>query len=156
MRAVPSPLRVLGIVAAYAVLVGGVALAVLATDDTGAEPWLALLAAMAVLHLGFGVLVTRFWVALLPLVVCVAAWLLDLGDFSITTLLVGVPCAMLAVAGVALRIGWDGGPRRREREDEFEPPEVAEIRAERRRAAEAAGEADWDPGARPLWDDAIA
>jgi hypothetical protein len=156
---VPSPLRALAIVSAYAALVGGVAAAVLLTDDTGATPWLALLAAMAVLHLGFGVIVARFWVALLPLIVCVAAWLLDLGDFSITTLLVGVPCAMLVIAGVALRIGWDGGPRvargPAERETQ-EPREVAEIRAERRRAAEAAGEADWDPVARPAWDDVVA
>jgi hypothetical protein len=148
---VPSPLRVLSIIAAYAVTVGAVALALVATADSDATPWLALLAAMAVVHLGFGILVARFWVALLPLIVCVGAWLADLGDFSITTLLVGVPCSMLVVAGVALRIGWDGGPGARE----ATPKPVAELRRERRRVASGA-DADWDPVQPPIWDDAVA
>ena len=80
---------------------------------------------------------------MLPLIVCVVAFVLDLGDFSITALLVGIPCAMLLAAGVALRVGWDGGPKARVIEDE-PPAEVAEIRAERLRAARAAGEPDPD------------
>lgn len=143
------PHRALSIVAAYVVTVGGVAGVLVATATDSATPWLALLAAMAILHLGFGLIVARFWVALLPLVLCVVAWLLDLGDFSITTLLVGVPCAMLVVAGVALRIGWDGGPA---------AAPVAQIRRERKRAASAAAaveDPDWDP-VQPMWDDAVA
>ncbi|WCB93806.1 hypothetical protein DSM104299_02523 [Baekduia alba] len=142
----PSPLRALSIIAAYAATVGGVAVALVATADSDATPWLALLAAMAVLHLGFGLIVARFWVALLPLVVCVVAWLLDLGDFSITTLMVGIPCAMLMVAGASLRIGWDGGPA---------AAPVAQIRRERKRTAAAVEDPDWDP-VQPLWDDAVA
>lgn len=100
------------IVGAYAVTVAGVlgALLLAIPDD----PWLAVLAAMAVVHLGFGLIVARWWTVLLPLAVSVAAVLVDVGGFSITTLLVGVPCAMLLVAGVALRIGWDDGGRARQ------------------------------------------
>jgi hypothetical protein len=132
--------------------VGGVVVVLGATATDSATPWLALIAAMAIVHLGFGLIVARFWVAVLPLVVCVVAWLLDLGDFSITTLLVGVPCAMLVVAGTALRIGWDGGPQ---------AAPVAQLRRERKRVAAEAGsrsesDADeWDP-VQPMWDDAIA
>jgi hypothetical protein len=139
----PSPLKALGFVAAYAVAVGGVGVALVATADDSATPWLALLAAMAIVHLGFGVLVGRWSAVLLPLVVCIVAFVLDLGDFSITALLVGIPCAMLLAAGVALRVGWDGGPKARVIEDE-PAAEVAEIRAERLRAARAAGEPDPD------------
>jgi hypothetical protein len=147
MRAMrmPSPLKALGFIAAYAVTVGGVSVALVATADDSATPWLALLAAMAVVHLGFGIWVGRWTAALLPLIVCVVAFLLDLGDFSITALLVGLPCAMLLLAGVALRVGWDGGPTARRRETAAAPPaQVAEIRAERLRAARAAGEPDPD------------
>jgi hypothetical protein len=139
----PSPLKALGFVAAYAVAVGGVGVALVATADDSATPWLALLAAMAIVHLGFGILVGRWSAALLPLVVCIVAFVLDLGDFSITALLVGIPCAMLLAAGVSLRIGWDGGPSARPAADE-PPSQVAEIRAERLRAARAAGEPDPD------------
>lgn len=139
----PSPLKALGFVVAYAVAVGGVGVALVATADDSATPWLALLAAMAIVHLGFGILVGRWTAALLPLVVCIVAFVLDLGDFSITALLVGIPCAMLLAAGVALRVGWDGGPKARAVEDE-PPSQVAEIRAERLRAARAAGEPDPD------------
>jgi hypothetical protein len=147
MRAMrmPSPLKALGFVAAYAVTVGGVGVALVATADDSATPWLALLAAMAIVHLGFGILVARWSAALLPLIVCIVAFVLDLGDFSITALLVGIPCAMLLLAGVSLRIGWDGGPSRRTPADADEPAaQVAEIRAERLRAARAAGEPDPD------------
>jgi hypothetical protein len=146
MRAMrmPSPLKALGFVAAYAVAVGGVTVALVATADDSATPWLALLAAMAIVHLGFGILVGRWSAALLPLIVCVVAFLLDLGDFSITALLVGLPCAMLLLAGVALRIGWDGGPSHRVDTTDEPSAEVAEIRAERLRAARAAGEPDPD------------
>jgi hypothetical protein len=141
----PSLLKALGFVAAYAVAVGGVTVALVATANDSATPWLALLAAMAVVHLGFGILVGRWSAALLPVVVCVVAFALDLGDFSITALLVGLPCAMLLFAGVALRVGWDGGPTARRREEAEAPPaQVAEIRAERLRAARAAGEPDPD------------
>lgn len=150
----PSPLKALGFVAAYAVAVGGVGVALVATADDSATPWLALLAAMAIVHLGFGVLVGRWSAALLPLIVCAVAFILDLGDFSITALLVGIPCAMLLAAGVSLRVGWDGGPSARARATTDEPPsEVAEIRAERLRAARAAGEPD--PDFTTLRDDAI-
>jgi hypothetical protein len=141
----PSPLRALGFIAAYAVTVGGVSAALIATADDSSTPWLALLAAMAVVHLGFGIWVGRWTAALLPLIVCTVAFLLDLGDFSITALLVGLPCAMLLLGGVALRVGWDGGPSARRRETPAAPPaQVAEIRAERLRAARAAGEPDPD------------
>jgi hypothetical protein len=158
MRAMrmPSPLKALGFIAAYAVTVGGVGAALIATADDSATPWLALLAAMAIVHLGFGIWVGRWSAALLPLIVCVVAFLLDLGDFSITALLVGIPCAMLLLAGVSLRVGWDGGPVRRARERagaDAPPSEVAEIRAERLRAARAAGEPD--PDFTTLRDDAI-
>ncbi|HET6508487.1 MAG TPA: hypothetical protein VFG42_16965 [Baekduia sp.] len=104
-------LRVLSIVAVYAVTVGGVLVALLlAIPD---DPWLPALAAMAVVHLGFGLIVPRVWTVVMPLVVCVAAVLADVGGFSITTFLVGVPCAMLLLAGVSLRIGWDDGGRAR-------------------------------------------
>jgi hypothetical protein len=99
------------IVAAYVVTVGGVLAALLLTIPE--DPWLAVLAAMAVVHLGFGLIVARWWTVLLPLVVSVSAMVLDVGGFSITTLLVGVPCAMLLLAGVSLRIGWDDGGRAR-------------------------------------------
>ena len=55
MMRMPSPLKALGFVAAYAVAVGGVGVALVATADDSATPWLALLAAMAIVHLGFGV-----------------------------------------------------------------------------------------------------
>lgn len=147
MRAMrmPSPFKALGFIVAYAVAVGGVGVALVATADDSATPWLALLAAMAIVHLGFGIIVARWTAALLPLIVCIVAFVLDLGDFSITALLVGIPCAMLLLAGVALRIGWDGGPSRRAPAEAEKPPsEVAEIRAERLRAARAAGEPDPD------------
>jgi hypothetical protein len=104
-------LKVLSIVAAYAVTVGGVLAALLlAIPD---DPWLPALAALAILHLGFGLIVPRAWTVVLPLAVCVVAVLADVGGFSITTFLVGVPCAMLLLAGVSLRIGWDDGGRAR-------------------------------------------
>jgi hypothetical protein len=106
---VPAPLKALGIVAAYAVTVAVVVVALLlAIPD---DPWLPLLAAMAVVHLGFGLIVARWWTVLLPLAVSAGAVVADVGGFSITTLLVGVPCALLLVSGVALRIGWDDGGR---------------------------------------------
>jgi hypothetical protein len=100
------------IVAAYAVTVGGVLAALLVTITE--DPWLPVLAAMAVVHLGFGLIVARWWTVVLPLAVSVGAVVVDAGGFSITTLLVGVPCAMLLLAGVALRIGWDDGGRARQ------------------------------------------
>jgi hypothetical protein len=104
-------LKILSIVAAYAVAVGGVLLALLlAIPD---QPWLPALVAMAIVHLGFGLLVPRPWTVVLPLAVSLAAGLADVGGFSITTFLVGVPCAMLLLAGVCLRIGWDDGGRAR-------------------------------------------
>lgn len=104
-------LKVLSIVAAYAVTVGGVlAVLLLAIPD---DPWLPALAALAILHLGFGLLVPRTWTVLMPLAVCLVAVLADVGGFSITTFLVGIPCAMLLLAGVSLRIGWDDGGRMR-------------------------------------------
>lgn len=107
-------LKVLSIVVAYAVTVGGVLVALLlAIPD---EPWLPALVAMAIVHLGFGLIVPRVWTVALPLVVSLAAVLLDVGGFSITTFLVGVPCAMLLLAGIALRIGWDDGGRARRRD----------------------------------------
>jgi hypothetical protein len=109
-------LRILSVVAAYAVTVGGVLAALfLAIPD---DPWLPALAALAILHLGFGLLVPRVWTVALPLVVSVVAVLADVGGFSITTFLVGVPCAMLLLAGVWLRIGWDDGGRARKGRDE--------------------------------------
>jgi hypothetical protein len=108
---VQRALKVLSIVAAYAVTVGGVLLALLlAIPD---DPWLPALAALAILHLGFGLLVPRPWTVLMPLAVSIVAVLADVGGFSITTFLVGVPCAMLLLAGVSLRIGWDDGGRAR-------------------------------------------
>ncbi len=95
--------------ATYAVAVGAVVVALLLA--TGDDPWLPLLAAMAVVHLGFGLIVPRWWTVALPLAVSVVAVVVDVGGFSITTLLVGVPCALLLLAGVALRIGWDDGGR---------------------------------------------
>jgi hypothetical protein len=108
---VQRALKVLSIVAAYVVTVGGVLVALLlAIPD---DPWLPALAAMAILHLGFGLIVPRAWTVVLPLAVCVVAVLADVGGFSITTFLVGVPCAMLLLAGISLRIGWDDGGRAR-------------------------------------------
>jgi hypothetical protein len=108
---VQRALKVLSIVAAYAIAVGGVLAALLlAIPD---EPWLPALAALAILHLGFGLLVARAWTVALPLVVSLAAVVADVGGFSITTFLVGVPCAMLLLAGVWLRIGWDDRGRAR-------------------------------------------
>lgn len=108
-------LKVLSIVAAYAVTVGGVLLALLlAIPD---DPWLPALAALAILHLGFGLLVPRAWTVLMPLAVCIVAVVAGVGGFSITTFLVGVPCAMLLLAGVSLRIGWDDGGRARRARD---------------------------------------
>jgi hypothetical protein len=102
-------LKPLAIVATYAISVGAVVVALfLAIGD---DPWLPLLAALAVVHLGFGLIVPRWWTVLLPLGISVAAVVADVGGFSITTLLVGVPCALLLLAGVALRIGWDDGGR---------------------------------------------
>lgn len=109
LRGVRAPFKPLVIVAAYAVAVGAVVAALLLAIDE--DPWLPLLAALAVVHLGFGLIVPRWWTVLLPLVVSVAAAAADVGGFSITTLLVGVPCALLLLAGVALRIGWDDGGR---------------------------------------------
>jgi hypothetical protein len=145
----PSPLKALGITATYAATVGGVGAALILTADDDATPWLALLAAMAVVHLGFGILVARWSTALLPLIASIGAVAADAGGFSITTLLVGVPCALLVVAGVALRIGWDGGPR---------APAADQIRRERRRAAAAADDdsGEWDPVQPAVWDDAAA
>jgi hypothetical protein len=115
---VRGALRASTIVAAYAVVVGGVLAALLlAVPD---DPWLAVLAAMAVVHLGFGLIVARWWTVLLPVLVSVVAVIADVGGFSITTLLVGLPCAMLLFAGVALRIGWDDGGRAREPMPSFE------------------------------------
>jgi hypothetical protein len=105
LKSVPGPLKALGIVLAYLVVVAAVVVAlVLAIPD---DPWLPLLAAMAVVHLGFGVIVARWWTALLPLAVSAVAVVAEVGGFSITTLLVDVPCTLLIVAGVALRTGWD-------------------------------------------------
>jgi hypothetical protein len=106
---VRAPSKALAIVASYAVAVGAVVGALLLV--IGDDPWLPLLAAMAVVHLGFGMIVPRWWTVALPLVVSVAAVVADIGGFSITTLLVGVPCALLLLAGVSLRIGWDDGGR---------------------------------------------
>ena len=145
----PSPVKALGITAAYLATVGAVTAAVALTADDSATPWIALMAAMAVVHLGFGLLVGRFSAALLPLIVSALAAIVDIGGFSITTLLVGVPCSMLVVAGVALRIGWDGGPRAKTPADE--------IRRERlRQEKTAADHGDWDPVQPPVWDDALA
>lgn len=147
---VTSALKALRIVVAYAVTVGVVGGVLVVTADSSATPWVALLAAMAVVHLGFGILVARWSAVLLPLVVSLVGVAADLGDFSILTLLVGVPCALLMVGGVALRIGWDGGP---------EAGPVAQLRAERRRAASATGagtDEDWDPVQPQVWDDAVA
>jgi hypothetical protein len=155
---VRTSIRALGTVGAYAATVGAVFAAVVLTADSSATPWLALLAAMAIVHLGFGLIVARFWVALLPMIVAVAAWLLNLGNFSILTLLIGVPCAMLVIAGVALRVGWDGGPRAgvRERGGAKTPTQVAEIRAERRRAAASTEvQDDWDP-VQPMRDEPVS
>ena len=104
-----APLKPLVIVATYIVAVGAVVLALLLA--IGDDPWLPLLAAMAVVHLGFGLLVPRWWTVVLPLAVSMAAAVADVGGFSITTLLVGLPCALLLFAGVALRVGWDDGGR---------------------------------------------
>lgn len=105
----------MSIVAAYAVTVGGVLVALLlAIPD---DPWLPTLAAMAIVHLGFGLLVPRAWTVVLPLTVSIVAVVADVGGFSITTFLVGVPCALLLLAGVMLRIGWDDGGRMRQRDD---------------------------------------
>ncbi|HWH93062.1 MAG TPA: hypothetical protein VNT03_04305 [Baekduia sp.] len=142
----PSLLKAVGVAATYVVTVGGVGAALILTADDDTTSWLAVLAAMAVLHLGFGILFVRWSVALLPLVASVGAVLIDVGGFSITTLLVGVPCAMLVVAGVSLRIGWDGGPR---------ASPVAQIRRARRRD-QAGGDAEWDPVQPHVWDDAVA
>jgi hypothetical protein len=144
-------LKALGIIAIYAVTVGGVGAVLVLTADDSATPWLALLAAMAIVHLGFGWFVVRWSAALLPIVVSVVGALLQVGDFSITTLLVGVPCALLVVAGVALRIGWDGGPK-------AHPAD--QIARDRRRRVEKSADEDWDPvqpsATAPVWDDAIA
>ena len=109
LRPVRVTLKPLAIVATYAVAVGAVVVALLLAINE--DPWLPLLAALAVVHLGFGLIVPRWWTVLLPLGVSVAAVVTDIGGFSITTLLVGVPCALLLLAGVALRIGWDDGGR---------------------------------------------
>jgi len=106
---VPAPLKALVIVASYAIAVAAVLAALLLA--IGDDPWLPLLAAMAVVHLGFGLIVARWWTVLLPLAVSVGAVVANIGGVSITAFLVGVPCAMLLVAGVALRIGWDDGGR---------------------------------------------
>jgi hypothetical protein len=120
-------LKVLSIVAAYAVTVGGVLVALLlAIPD---DPWLPALAAMAIVHLGFGLLVPRVWTVALPLAVCVVAVLADIGGFSITTFLVGVPCAMLLLAGVSLRIGWDDGGRARRRDRDQVPSFEEDVQA---------------------------
>jgi hypothetical protein len=106
---VRAPFKPLAIVATYAVAVGAVVFALLLAIDE--DPWLPLLAALAVVHLGFGLIVPRWWTVLLPLAVSMSAAVADVGGFSITTLLVGVPCALLLLAGIALRIGWDDGGR---------------------------------------------
>ena len=105
----PAPLKALTIVASYAITVAAVVVALLLA--IGDDPWLPLLAAMAVVHLGFGLIVARWWTVLLPLLVSLAAVIADVGGFSITTFLVGIPCALLLVAGISLRIGWDDGGR---------------------------------------------
>jgi hypothetical protein len=147
---VPTALKALRIVVAYVVTVGAVGAVVALTADDSATPWLALLAAMAVVHLGFGILVARWSAAVLPLLVSLVGVVADLGDFSITTLLVGVPCAMLMIGGVALRIGWDGGPK---------ASPTDQLRRERRRAEAKAEVPDdgveWDPIQPPAWDDAV-
>jgi hypothetical protein len=120
---VRGPFKAITIVAAYAVAVGGVLAALLLTITD--DPWLAVLAAMAVVHLGFGWIVARWWTVLLPIVASIAGVLADVGGFSITTLLVGLPCAMLLLAGVALRTGWDDGGRAREVMPSFEEEVVA-------------------------------
>lgn len=109
LRRVRPLFKPLVIVAAYAVAVGAVVLALLLASDE--DPWLPLLAALAVVHLGFGLIVPRWWTVALPLAVSVAAVVAGIGGFSITALLVGVPCALLLLAGVSLRIGWDDGGR---------------------------------------------
>src|ERR1700709_701551 len=109
LRRVRAPLKPLAIVATYAIAVGAVVLALLLV--IGDDPWQPLLAALAVVHLGFGLIVPRWWTVLLPLGVSIAAVVADVGGCPITTLLVGVPCALLLLAGVALRIGWDDGGR---------------------------------------------
>jgi hypothetical protein len=106
---VRAPFKPLAIVATYAVAVGAVVAALLLAIDE--DPWLPLLAALAVVHLGFGLIVPRWWTVSLPLIASVAAGAAEIGGFSITTLLVGIPCALLLLAGIALRIGWDDGGR---------------------------------------------
>jgi hypothetical protein len=132
---VRPPLKALTIVASYAVAVGAVVGVLLLS--MGDDPWLPLLAAMAVVHLGFGLIVARWWTVALPLVVSVAAVVADIGGFSITTLLVGVPCALLLLAGVSLRIGWDDGGR-------MPGPASASSWDGRAAYAEDHPEAEWD------------
>jgi hypothetical protein len=135
---VKAVLKALGIAAAYAVTVAAVVLGLLAStpDET---PWLALLVAIAIVHLGFGLIVARWSAAVLPLIVSAGLVAADVGGFSVTTLLVGVPCAMLVLAGTSLRIGWDGGER-----------------ARRSAPSERAAAPSWhDEGVEPgAWDDA--
>jgi hypothetical protein len=137
---VPRYVKALGIVAIYAVTVGGVVAVLALTADDSATPWLALLAAMAVVHLGFGLFLVRWSMALLPLVVSVIAALLQIGDFSITTLLVGVPCSLLVVAGVALRIGWDGGGPKAHPADQIARDRTRRVERDRGQAT-----AEWEP-----------
>lgn len=120
-------LRFLSIVAAYAVTVGGVLVALLlAIPD---EPWLPALAAMAIVHLGFGLIVARTWTVALPLVVSLVAGIADVGGFSITTFLVGIPCAMLQLGGVWLRLGWDDGGRARQKNRDRVPSFEEDVQA---------------------------
>jgi hypothetical protein len=132
---VPAPSKALAIVVSYAVAVGAVVVALLLA--IGDDPWLPLLAAMAVVHLGFGLIVARWWTVLLPLVVSVAAVVADVGGFSITALLIGMPCALLLLSGVALRIGWDDGGR-------MPGPSSAATWDGRAAYAEDHPEAEWD------------
>jgi hypothetical protein len=147
----PSPSKALGIIAAYFVMVGAVGAVLVLTADDDATPWVALLAAMAVVHFGFGIIVARWSAVLLPVVLSLVGVVVDLGDFSIGTLLIGVPCALLVAGGTGLRIGWDGGPK---------ASPVDKIARERRRVEAEAwddGAGEWDPVQPPaVWDDAVA
>jgi hypothetical protein len=132
---VPAPSKALAIVVSYAFAVGATAVVLLLA--IGDDPWLPLLAAMAVVHLGFGLIVPRWWTVLLPLVVSVAAVVVDVGGLSITALLIGMPCALLLLSGVALRIGWDDGGR-------MPGPSSAATWDGRAAYAEDHPEAEWD------------
>lgn len=131
-------LKALMIGITYVVSVAAVSAAVLVTShDT---PWVALLVAMAIVHLGFGFVLGRWSTLLLPIVASLAAVVADIDGFSITTLLVGVPCTMLVFSGTCLRIGWDGGGPRISR------LERRELQRERRRLRDEERAVEYDEG----------